>query len=403
MYKINPFTGKFDFYESNEFATILKTKVVNKTSPAVTLTKADYQVCLISGAQGQRLAVRLAKGDNDANSAGTLGIASETIAHNAEGFITSVGLIADINTTGSLQGETWNDGDVLYLSPFTFGAITNIKPTAPNHSVIVGYVEYAHNNHGKIYVKIDNGYELDELHDVAYPTTPVNNDFLIYDGVQSRWENQKANASIIDYNNSTSGLTSTNVKNAIDELNNQNYKEIYPVNWWNDFLNINVAPASQSFDANRIRYQVIYIKKTVKVDRIRVTVLTPAAAGNTAVFGIYKEINNSGFGNPINVQLVAQANGTVNLASATTQEILFASTLTLDEGIYFISSWLSATASLRGVRTSDNILGRSPNLTDYTMLQGQITLTYTGTLPTSTTVLNLDMQTSPLVLFKIVP
>lgn len=188
-YKLNPITGKFDYYEiggSSDIATILKTKVVNKTSPAVTLTKADYQVCLISGAQGQRLAVRLAKGDSDANSAGTLGIASETISINQEGFITSVGLIDGINTTGSLQGETWADGDILYLSPTTFGAITNIKPVAPDHTVIVGYVEYAHAIQGKIYVKIDNGYELDELHNVAI-TTPQKGDTLEYNG--SIWVN----------------------------------------------------------------------------------------------------------------------------------------------------------------------------------------------------------------------
>lgn len=172
--------------EVNEIATIIKTKVVNKTTPAVTLSKAAYQVCLISGAQGQRLAVRLAKGDSDANSAGTLGIASETILINQEGFITSVGLIEDVNTTGSLQGETWADGDILYLSPTTFGAITNVKPVAPNHTVIVGYVEYAHVNHGKIYVKIDNGYELDELHNVAI-TSPQKGDSLEYNG--SIWVN----------------------------------------------------------------------------------------------------------------------------------------------------------------------------------------------------------------------
>lgn len=188
-YKINPITGKFDFYD--DIATIIKTKVVNKTSPNVTLTKADYQVCLISGATGQRLSVKLAKADNDANSAGTLGIASETILINQEGFITSVGLIQDIDTTGNLQGESWDDGDILYLSPTTFGAITNVKPTAPEHTVIVGYVEYAHANHGKIYVKIDNGYELNELHDVTYPTTPANNEILQYDFSNLRWENKK--------------------------------------------------------------------------------------------------------------------------------------------------------------------------------------------------------------------
>ena len=172
--------------EVNEIATIIKTKVVNKTTPSVTLSKAAYQVCLVSGAQGQRLAVRLAKGDSDANSAGTLGIASETILINQEGFITSVGLIDGINTTGSLQGETWADGDILYLSPTTFGAITNIKPVAPDHTVIVGYVEYAHAIHGKIYVKIDNGYELDELHNVAI-TSPQKGNTLEYNG--SIWVN----------------------------------------------------------------------------------------------------------------------------------------------------------------------------------------------------------------------
>ena len=191
-YKYNPLTGKFDYYQGSDFATIIKTKVVNKTSPSVSLTKAAYQVCLVSGATGQRLSVRLAKADSDANSAGTLGIASETIAHNAEGYITSVGLIEDINTTGSLQGETWNDGDILYLSPTTFGAITNIKPVAPNHLVVVGYVEYAHINHGKIYVKIDNGYELDELHNVLInPLTLSNKDVLTYNSSTSVWENKK--------------------------------------------------------------------------------------------------------------------------------------------------------------------------------------------------------------------
>lgn len=204
--------------EVNEIATILKTKVVNKTSPAVTLSKAAYQVCLISGAQGQRLAVRLAKGDSDANSAGTLGIASETILINQEGFITSVGLIEDINTTGSLQGETWADGDILYLSPTTFGAITNIKPVAPNHTVIVGYVEYAHAIHGKIYVKIDNGYELNELHNVDINTgTLANNDGLFYNTATSTWQNKTVttalgftpvtNARTITINGSAQNLT----------------------------------------------------------------------------------------------------------------------------------------------------------------------------------------------------
>ena len=165
----------------------LHAMVVNKTTPLVNLTKAGYQVVIVAGATGQRLSVKLAKADNDANSAGTLGIVCENIAGNQEGFICSVGQLTNINTTGSLQGETWNDGDSLYLSPTTFGAVTNVKPSAPFHEVRIGYVEYAHAINGKIYVKIDNGYELDELHNVAI-TTPLNGNYLEYNGTV--WVNQ---------------------------------------------------------------------------------------------------------------------------------------------------------------------------------------------------------------------
>ncbi len=53
------------------------------------------------------------------------------------------------------SGKIWNqvDGDVLYLSPTTPGRVTNIKPTGlTGHIVVIGYVEYAHANNGKIYV-----------------------------------------------------------------------------------------------------------------------------------------------------------------------------------------------------------------------------------------------------------
>jgi hypothetical protein len=127
---------------------------VNKTVPLIDLLEANYQVVRISGAQGQRLAVRLAQSDTEANCQSTLGIVTETILKNQEGFVTVLGQVRQINTTGSLQGETWNDGDVLYLSPTTAGAITKVKPTFPNKIIIVGYVEYAHAVNGKIYANI---------------------------------------------------------------------------------------------------------------------------------------------------------------------------------------------------------------------------------------------------------
>ena len=89
-------------------------RVVNGTT--ANLLKADYKVVKIIGAQGQRLQVGLALANNDANSKDTIGIVAENINNNQEGFIMTSGILDEINTTGSLQGETWNDGDTLYLS-----------------------------------------------------------------------------------------------------------------------------------------------------------------------------------------------------------------------------------------------------------------------------------------------
>ena len=168
----------------------LVARVVNKVTPNTTLTKAAYQAVRVTGAQGQRLAVAFAQANNDNNSADTIGLVCETIPTNQEGFIITVGQLEEINTTGALQGETWNDGDVLYISPTTAGGLTNVKPTgATGHIVVIGYVEYSHAIHGKIYVKVMNGWELDELHNVNI-SSPTNNQILAYTSANSLWENK---------------------------------------------------------------------------------------------------------------------------------------------------------------------------------------------------------------------
>lgn len=170
-------------------------RVVNKTG--ATLNEADFRAVRIrsvaeGGAQGQRLAVMLAQANNDANSATTIGLVTETILNNQEGFINTSGNVNKINTTGANSWggtETWVDGDVLYLSPTHAGYLTNVKPQAPDHTIIVGWVVYAHAVNGKIFVKVDNGYELDELHNVKI-TTPLLDDFLMYDATLNVWKNK---------------------------------------------------------------------------------------------------------------------------------------------------------------------------------------------------------------------
>lgn len=170
-------------------------RVVNKTD--ANLLESQYHAVYVSGAQGQRLKVGNAIALADSSSAATIGLVTENIDLNQEGFITTNGLVRNINTTGSLQGETWNDGDLLYLSGTTAGQITNVKPIAPTHTVIIGYVVYAHANNGKIFVKVDNGYELDELHNVRI-VSAANNQGLFYDSAAKLWEN-KSISTVLGY------------------------------------------------------------------------------------------------------------------------------------------------------------------------------------------------------------
>jgi hypothetical protein len=165
-------------------------RVVNKTVTNINLLEANYQAVRVTGSQGQRLKVDLALATTDVLSAETIGLVTETINNNQEGFITTSGLIRGINTTGSLQSETWADGDIVYLSPTTAGNLTNIKPVAPNHLIVMGYVVYAHAVNGTIFVKVDNGYELDELHNVAINGSLANNDALIYESSTQLWKNK---------------------------------------------------------------------------------------------------------------------------------------------------------------------------------------------------------------------
>jgi hypothetical protein len=174
--------GGASAYPENLFLT-----VINKTTD--NLLASEYKVLKVITAQGQRLAVDYALADSDANSSDTIGVVYENINNNQEGRIITIGEITGINTTGNLQGETWADGDSLFLSDTINGGITNVRPTAPNHGVRLGYVVYSHVNQGKIYVKIDNGYELSEIHDV-YAPSPNNNEGIFWSSGTNRYENR---------------------------------------------------------------------------------------------------------------------------------------------------------------------------------------------------------------------
>ena len=161
----------------NSPASSLVTAIRNTTGSTLTKGTAVY----ISGAIGQRPTVSKAIATSDATSAQTLGLITADLANNSNGFVTVIGVVSEINTSA------FTDGDQLYLSGTVAGALTATKPYAPTHLVYVAIVEYAHAVHGKLLVKVQNGYELDELHDVS-AQSPTNGQTIVYNSTTSLWE-----------------------------------------------------------------------------------------------------------------------------------------------------------------------------------------------------------------------
>jgi hypothetical protein len=156
--------------------------VTNAESTSITKGQAVYAF----GGQGDRLTVKLASNSTDATSAQTIGIVlSTSIAANQKGLIIMQGQIDGLNL---FPTSTWADGDAVYLGA-TAGSFSKTKPLAPNHLVYLGFVTTASNGSaGRMYVRVQNGYEMNEIHDVQIASL-ANNDILKYNSSTDLWEN----------------------------------------------------------------------------------------------------------------------------------------------------------------------------------------------------------------------
>jgi len=178
--------------------------VTNVNGSTITKGQAVYAF----GGTGNRMTVKLAQANADSTSAQTIGfVYSTSIADGQKGIIIVQGYFSGLSLFQLSAG--WADGSPVYLSPTTPGAVTFTKPYAPNHLVYLGVVATANNgNAGRMYVRVQNGYELDEIHDVAI-TNPLNRQTLFYNSTTTLWENRGIEAADIPSvtSNATFGVT----------------------------------------------------------------------------------------------------------------------------------------------------------------------------------------------------
>lgn len=157
----------------NEFPTTVSL-VQNAEATTLTAGTAVY----IFGGTGNHASVKRADYTTDVTSSKTIGLVSGSIASGANGPVVTRGYVSGIDLSVG-----YSAGDVLWLG--ANGAFTKTKPSAPNHLVFIGIVARATSN-GIIYVATQNGYELEELHDVKI-TSPQSGDFLKWNG--TTWVN----------------------------------------------------------------------------------------------------------------------------------------------------------------------------------------------------------------------
>ena len=129
---------------------------------------------------------------------------------NPYGFVTRNGKVRGLNTTGSEYGETWLDGDILYVK--ATGALTKVEPLDTALKMPIAFVIHAHSN-GTLYVRttgIDENHDRDfindlvNIHSKTAKTTLVDADEIMIADSASTWSLKK--------------ITWANIKTALGSL-----------------------------------------------------------------------------------------------------------------------------------------------------------------------------------------
>jgi PKD repeat protein len=183
-----------------------------KNDEATTIYKG--QPVYIGGANGANPLIKIASSTEERTSSKTIGLLAQNLLANEFGHIITEGTLEGFNTSAGTEG------DPIWLGPtgsLLFG--TGNKPHAPNHLVYLGVVLRSNQNNGKAYIRTQNGYEIDELHDVA-ALNPQNRDALLYNSTSGLWISRQLTSSDLPSTvvYTTGNQTISGTKNFVDNV-----------------------------------------------------------------------------------------------------------------------------------------------------------------------------------------
>ena len=155
-----------------------------KAGVSLTAGQAVY-VTGTTGGSGTNMIVGKSSNVSEAMSSKTLGLVAQDLNANEFGFVITEGLLDGLDTSMAVAGDpVWlgTNGNLIF-------GLAN-KPYAPAHLVYIGTVTRVQNNNGEIFVHIQNGFEINEIHDVQITTPVIDKQLLVFDGVNNVWKNQ---------------------------------------------------------------------------------------------------------------------------------------------------------------------------------------------------------------------
>jgi hypothetical protein len=291
------------------------------------------QAVYVTSADGTNMIVGLASNASEATSSKTMGLLDATVSTNGFANVVTEGLLAGLDTSaaGTEGDPVWlgTGGNLIY-------GLTN-KPYAPAHLVFIGIVTRKNANNGEIFVKVQNGFELNEIHDVDLKTTaPINGHLLGYNG--TLWVN-KTIAGWLGYTPANASGTT---------------------NYLSKFTGSTTLGNSQIFD-NGTNVAIGTSSPFVKLDVRGEAILLYRAATNA--YAIYSAANNSyswQFGVNNGSDYVIWGGGFTGLGTerfriASTGEATFSSSVTAGGAISTSGTGLNASVRINNTTASTGV------------------------------------------------
>lgn len=162
------------------YTSVIKQYVKNDST-----AKSKGEVVYISSADGTNPIVSYADADAESTSSKTIGLLETNLSANQHGWVITEGVLSGLDTSAATAGQS------VWLSGTAGGRVYGSPPAEPAHGVYLGVVTKANASTGEIFVKVQNGYELNELHDVSTGSA-ASGDVIQYDG--SMWNSKSLSA-----------------------------------------------------------------------------------------------------------------------------------------------------------------------------------------------------------------